>query len=139
MAVRNNEDLTNSSVSADKKIVSLKPKRARTKTAAERQKSHYARKIAAGWRKGWLDPETLNQVDRFGCIEAVADHNKRMMARLLATEEKLKQANSGIDRTLEHIEYLENNIADLEAEKVSLNEQLQALQSRGLWARLWNR
>ena len=43
------------------------------KTDAQRQKSLYKRRTSQGWRKGWIDPGTLDLAARLGGIENVPD------------------------------------------------------------------
>lgn len=46
------------------------------KTAKERAKEHYDRKKAAGWRKTWVDPETLKLAEELGGIDKIAEEHR---------------------------------------------------------------
>ena len=52
------------------------------KTAKERAKEHYDRKKAAGWRKTWVDPNTLALADELGGIEAVSGDRANLAKKI---------------------------------------------------------
>lgn len=49
------------------------------KTAKERAKEHYDRKKAAGWRKTWVDPETLRLAEELGGIENIVSERSNTL------------------------------------------------------------
>jgi hypothetical protein len=58
------------------------------KTAKERAKEHYDRKKAAGWRKTWIDPETLRLAEELGGIDQLpADYQRLLSAKVDAVKE----------------------------------------------------
>lgn len=58
------------------------------KTAKERAKDHYERRKAAGWRKTWVDPETLALAEELGGIEKIAaDYHRLLSAKIDALDE----------------------------------------------------
>lgn len=81
------------------------------KSAKERAKSHYQRKTEAGWKKTWVDPDTLLLADMFGGIENISKQRDEDQAAYAELGSKLHQA--------------EMKIAELEG--------------RGLWSRILNR
>ncbi len=94
------------------------------KTDAQRQKSLYKRRTSQGWRKGWIDPGTLDLAGRLGGIEHIPDayaaqraENDRLRASVEAAEKKQNEAD-----------------ANLQEAKAELHQ----LQSRPWW-RLWGK
>lgn len=98
-------------MSTNKKIVPLagighnRP----SKTAAERQKSLYERRKAAGWKKGWIDPATAQLAEDLGGIEHIVEHRDQLadlisqqIAALdeLAAELEREKSRGWLDRLL---------------------------------------
>ncbi|SNR88148.1 hypothetical protein [Puniceibacterium sediminis] len=61
----------------------------RAKTQAERQKEHYHRRKAEGWRKTWVDPQTLTLADELGGIERIQAHRDKLVQLIRAQDEAL--------------------------------------------------
>ena len=104
----------------DGKIIGIghNSRKKQPKSAKERAKSHYQRKTEEGWRKTWVDPDTLLLAEMFGGIENISkerDEDKRAVQEL------------GDD-----LHKAEVKIAEQAAE-------LDELKARGFWARLLNR
>jgi hypothetical protein len=67
------------------------------KSAKERAKEHYDRKKAAGWRKTWVNPETLKLADHLGGIEGVAADRAELTRKI---EEQTEQLDALRSRSL---------------------------------------
>lgn len=92
------------------------------KTDAQRQKSLYKRRTSQGWRKGWIDPGTLDLAARLGGIEHVPDayaseraENDRLRATVSSAQKAEEAAN---------------------AARMKVEAELEILQSRPWW-RIW--
>lgn len=68
--------------------------KAPAQSAGERQKAHYERKTAEGWKRNWIDPATLALIDREGSIEAVSAHYADLEATLHQREQRLAELES---------------------------------------------
>lgn len=73
------------------------------KTDAQRQKSLYKRRTAQGWRKGWLDPGTIDLAKRLGGVEKIPDayaaqraENDRLKASMDSAEKRTKDADAAL-------------------------------------------
>lgn len=88
------------------------------KSAKERAKSHYQRKTEAGWRKTWVDPDTLALSEAVGGIENIPQER-----------EEDKQT----------IQDLGDELSTAKTKLAERNAELDQLKSRGFWARLLNK
>lgn len=68
----------------DKKVIGIghNSGQKQPKSAKERAKSHYQRKTEAGWKKTWVDPDTLALADELGGIEAVAANRAELAKKI---------------------------------------------------------
>lgn len=74
----------------DKKVIGIghNSGQKQPKSAKERAKSHYQRKTEAGWKKTWVDPDTLKLAAEIGGIEQIpTDYEKLMLDKLNAEKE----------------------------------------------------
>jgi hypothetical protein len=64
------------------------PEKSKAKTGAERQKELYERRKADGWRKVWVNPDTLELADMLGGIEKIPPDRLEWIARVSELEKR---------------------------------------------------
>lgn len=125
MSVRDNAQKTDAGMNVNINIVSITPKKRKAKTDAERQKSHYSKRTSEGWKKGWIPPCLLSDVEEMGSIEAVSEQYQTARLELAALKKRYAEKEAQLQAVSEELE--------------SSRQKISALWSRGLWARFWNR